>query len=172
MSNVDINDVEAYDQPVHVDEHSAEQAEQYFVPALPDDGDHRVTLTLQDNKGVTLGRQKNKQTKKPDGEAYAMANFAFEVESSNGGRSAFVFDNALSLVRNGSSRLHAVMAILGEPIPSGLTTNQIKDGDDYKTVKKGQRNFKQKDDGTFDPEFEHDGQVVRAQAKVIRYKKA
>ena len=88
------------------------------------------------------------------------------------------------------------MAILGEPIPSGLTTNQIKehvelvaaqapmvtiktewqaqikDGDDYKTVKKGQRNFKQKDDGTFDPEFEHDGQVVRAQAKVIRYKKA
>lgn len=88
------------------------------------------------------------------------------------------------------------MTIAGDPIPEGISLRQLKDhvevvaaqsprlivvtewqaqikdkDGNYKIIKRGQRNFpKDPETGEVSPEFEFEGQTVRAVAKVARYK--
>jgi hypothetical protein len=176
-------------------------AEEYFKPALPDDGPHTATLSLSD-RGITISRQKDKAGD-PTGPAYLIVHVQAQVLDENGNVAGIVFENVTSIIMPSmrTSRVHAMLDAVGFPAPKRCTLGELKAhveaaleqkprctvvtrweaqemiGDKYVTVRKGQKHFPPvldpdgKPSGKFSPEVEGKTGLVRAQARVVRYER-
>jgi hypothetical protein len=182
---VDINDLSLADQELEVDEN----VDAFAGPPPPDDGDHLVKLSI--------GKRGVQQKKSKDGrDYYVMSIVGTVIDPKFEGRLLFDDMNGSTLVRNGTCGVVGILKALGETVPSRTTSlalmRLLKDrlagepqvvvtsrweaycSDDGKTVKRGQRNFKQNDQGSFQHmiECENCGAMVTANARVTAYKPA
>lgn len=180
----DINNLELMNEVVEVD--GSVDSEQFFQPPLPDDGVHDAIIKLG-NRGLKIERQKDKQTKNRTGPAFINAHFAIQLLNDNGEPGIMCFDNPTSIVMqsSGTSRLHAILDILGDPAPPRCTFGELIEHTEralaqdarcqvvtqweaqiedppgtYRDVKKGQKNFPQLVDEHGQPNGKFDPEIL------------
>lgn len=179
----DLNDMDLYNEPFSYDESINDNPEDVFLPKLPDDGNHTAAIKLS-QKGVLLGKTKK-------GSPMVTANLAVEIRDAGGNRVATVFDSP----NTGINTLPAVMALAGYPATNNASYAQLAEeakaafetesivgvqtrweasykGTDgnYITFLSGQRNFPQRENGTYEASvLAPNGEEVRARAVVKRY---
>lgn len=195
----DINDLDLLNEVVEVGEGDAEE---FFQAPLPDDGEHVAVLHLGD-RGVTIARQRNKQTGDRTGAGFVNVHLVARILSSSGEEGIAVFDNPTSIVmQSGMSKLHAILDIVGSPAPHRSTLQELKehveavlaqspqvgivtqweaqinrgtkDSPNYVTLLKGQKRFPFNDDtNKWSPDVEdpETSEMIRAQARILRYKR-
>ena len=223
MSDVDINSLELLNEPVEVD--GSVNSEAFFRPPLPDDGDHLAILKLGD-RGIKVDRQRDESGEKR-GKPFLQVHLAEELIDATGAKVGMAFDQVTSVLmpNTGTTKLHAILDICGDPAPARCTlgdllahTEQVfaqspratvttqweastkadsqdsvnraislglaKSGKlgvgDYYTILRGQKKFPPildedgKPSGKFESEIEDPvgGEKVRAQVRVLRYKRA
>jgi hypothetical protein len=168
MALPDINDLALMNEVIEAD--GSVSADEFFAPPLPDDGDHQAVLYLGE-RGVSVSRQKDPKTKQKTGPAFLNVHLMAKIlDPQTGQEGLTVFDNPTSIImNNGSSKLHAILGLIGESVPGrmtiqdlkelaeralaqtpriGLTTqweaqanHGTKDAPDYETLIKGQKRF-------------------------------
>ena len=122
----DINDLDLLREvPVGIDANA--DPEDFFKQSLIDDGDHQFVLTLG-NDGVSYDKQRDKGTGAKTGSVYVKAHIMLKVDDPGDPANGLVcFDRLNSIVfgSKGNSALHAVMALIGNPIPPGESIGGI-----------------------------------------------
>lgn len=162
------------------------------APAPPPDGKHSVILSLgRSSTGgdpiIVARRRKEGETKdNATGEAYLMVPVVAKInEPGEAYDKLLVFDNAFSMIgRNGTSRIHEILKVVGDPAPKACSLRQLKElieaalsgnasciveteweascedprkpgSKEYITVKKGMRNFPKNSAGEYIPQIEY-----------------
>jgi hypothetical protein len=158
----------------------------FFRPALLDDGWHLGVLKLGD-RGIKVERQKDSSGDRT-GPEYVMAHIQVRSVDESGKEGPSAFDTATSIRLAGGSRLHAILALAGDPAPKETTPEdlkahcesffaqpqqiafksqweaQVNDGSKerpkYRTIARGQRKFpKLVDQATGEPTGKYDPEI-------------
>lgn len=207
---IDINDPSLLNEPVEVD--GAANSEEFFIPQLPDDGDHLAILELG-QRGIKVDRQREGDQRAKTGKPFLNVHLAGTLLDDAGNKAGMAFDQVTSVLmpNSGTSKLHAILDLAGFPASARSTLGDLlnhveavmaqspkvtvttqweaqaedqskpKDSRErYYTVLRGQKKFPPVLDGDgnptgkYNPEVEDPktGEIVRAQVRVTRYKRA
>lgn len=124
----DINNMNLRDEvPAGIDYNA--DPEDFFKQELILDGDHQCVMTLG-NDGVTITKQRDKQTGEKTGATFVQAHVMLKVDDPQDPSNGLVCFDRLSTIVFGSksnSALHAVMKLTGNEIPPGATFGAIED---------------------------------------------
>lgn len=116
---VDINDLSLADDELSINT----DADAFAGPPPPDDGDHRVKLSLGDRK-VQQGTIKKGPSK---GQTYFMVHVQGKIMPGDPSEGRVTFDNASTMVmqNTGTCRVAGILKALGEPIPARAKGSEL-----------------------------------------------
>lgn len=121
----DINSLDLLNEVVEVT--STASAEEFFAPPIPEDGDHKAVLHLGD-RGIKVDKQREGKNGPKTGPAYLNVHNQAKILSDSGEEGLSVFDSLTSIVMQsaGTSRLHAVLEVAGDPAPARCSLGELK----------------------------------------------